>query len=232
MQRWYLAEQNQLTKTPPTNEVSRDIYPVNFEAGTGPNGRWLQMGAIDYGDRSEADQKLLTYTSKPIPQTIEITGHPLVELFMSSSTDDGAVIIYLETVDPEGRVTLLTEGNLRLMHRKVSDQIPPYPQFGPYHSYKRQDQAPMDPKAIEKVSIVLLPLSVTVKQGDALRIAIAGHDCDSFKQVPEQSDPVYHVYHQQTHLSCVDLPIMDQEKARLSTIKAGLQAIPFQEQVN
>jgi len=90
----------------------------------------------------------------------------------------------------------------------------------------------MDPKAIEKVSIVLLPLSVTVKKGDALRIAIAGHDCDSFKRVPEQSDPVYHVYHQQKYLSCVDLPIMDQEKGRASIIKSGLQAIPFQEQVN
>ena len=41
-------------------------YKVDFEATTGEANRWAtQVGAprIDYGDRSQADTRLLTFTS-------------------------------------------------------------------------------------------------------------------------------------------------------------------------
>lgn len=227
MQRWYLAEGHQLTLTVPVKHSSSSKYAVNFEAGTGSNGRWLQMGAVDYGDRKKADQKLLTYTSSPIQESIEITGHPLVELLLSCSTSDGAVIVYLEAVAPNGRVIVLTEGNLRLRHRKVSHEAPPYPQFGPYHSYKKADQQPMVANVIESIKITLLPMSVTLPAGYSIRVAIAGHDQDSFNRVPENGRPVYNIYHQENYLSHIDIPIVDGGKKRKENDIQGLNALDF-----
>ena len=71
---------------------------------------------------------------------MEVTGHPIVHLFAESTARDGAVHVYLEDVDPAGRVTMVTEGQLRLLHRKLSDAQPPYRSVVPYHSYEKAQQ--------------------------------------------------------------------------------------------
>lgn len=131
-------------------------------------------GGVDYGDRAVADKGLLTYTSSPLNRDVEITGHPVINLKISSSESDGAVIAYLEDVAPGGKVTMLTRGQLRLIHRKNSSEKPPYPIFGPYHTF--EDASPMRRGEVAEVSFGLLPLSVKVKKGHALRVAISGHD--------------------------------------------------------
>ncbi|MGH8651455.1 MAG: CocE/NonD family hydrolase C-terminal non-catalytic domain-containing protein [Gammaproteobacteria bacterium] len=45
---------------------------------------------------------LLTYTSEPLPAVTEITGHPVVTLFLAASTEDAALHVYLEGVGPGG----------------------------------------------------------------------------------------------------------------------------------
>ena len=68
---------------------------------------------------------------------VEITGNPIVTLYVSSTTPDAAFHVYLEDVAPDGTVTYITEGMLRAINRKVSNEEPPYVQFGPYHSLER-----------------------------------------------------------------------------------------------
>ena len=67
-----------------------------------------------YPDRSQQDARLLTYTSAALDRAIEVTGHPVVSLFISSTADDGTVFVYLEDVDSRGRVAYVTEGQLRI----------------------------------------------------------------------------------------------------------------------
>jgi hypothetical protein len=55
---------------------------------------------------------------------VEITGHPVVTLYVTSTAKDGAFYVYLEDVDENGKVTYVTEGQLRPLHRKVSNEIP------------------------------------------------------------------------------------------------------------
>lgn len=188
-----------------------DSYTVDFAVGTGSTTRWsTQLGgkAVDYGDRAEVDKRLLTYTSPPLEADVEITGTPVVCLMMSSSDPDGAVIAYLEEVGPDGRVTMLTEGQLRLIHRKVSTEEPPYPMFGPYHTFERKDSEPMMPDEFAEVTFSLLPLSIEVKAGHRLRIAISGHDRDNFEPVPCKSNQVYKFKRGQPDGSYIDLPIV------------------------
>ena len=208
MQRWFLNDQNILSIKEPSEKNASDEYAVDFDAGTGTYPRWDQIvKEVHYGDRSEPDKKLLTYTSAPLDQAIEITGHPVVCLQMSSTQTDGAIIVYLETVAPDGTVTMLTEGGLRLIHRKVSDSTPPYPQFGPYHSYEKKEALPMPVGQVVKVSFECLPLSVQVLQGHALRVAIAGHDKNCFDRMPQEGEVSINIFRQSSALSFIELPI-------------------------
>ena len=211
MQRYYFAGHNQLQISPPSDKEGKDSYTVNFDAGTGMNSRWCQLDNVYYGDRAETDKLLLTYTSEPLQCDTEITGHPIIHLHMSSSEPDGAVIAYLEDVAPDGSVTMLGEGNLRLLHRKVSTDTPPYPMFGPYHSFKQADAMLMEPGKVESVTFTFLPLSALIRKGHAIRIAIAGHDKDSFSRVPESGTPVYDIYRSIFNASYIDLPVMSSD---------------------
>ena len=101
MERWYLQADNVLAPAAPEVDSGSDEYAVDFEAGSGTSSRWAtQLGGGDvyYGDRSEADRKLLTYTSAPLAEDVEITGSAVISLEVSSTHDDGAFIAYLEDV--------------------------------------------------------------------------------------------------------------------------------------
>ena len=148
MQRYYLADGNALSQQPPTAKSGADRYAVDFEATTGLTNRWhTQMGGVPvhYPDRAEEDGRLLTYTSPPLTDDTEITGYPVVTLYVTSTATDGAFFVYLEDMAENGRVTYLVEGQLRALHRKVSTDVPPYTQFVPYHSFKKQDGMPLVP---------------------------------------------------------------------------------------
>ena len=88
-----------------------------------------------YPDRAEEDARLLTYTGAPLEGALRITGTPVVSLQLSSNKPDGALHVYLEDVAPDGRVTYLTEGILRLIHRSRMTPHCLYEQSGPSRSF-------------------------------------------------------------------------------------------------
>jgi len=61
--------------------------------------------------RTEKDRQCLTYTSGPLEQDIEVTGHPIVNLWVSSTADNGDFFVYLEDVDERGEAYYVTEEN-------------------------------------------------------------------------------------------------------------------------
>lgn len=131
----------------------------------------------------------------------------MVNLEVSSTATDGLLIAYLESVAPDGRVTYLTEGLLRARHRKLSTESPPYHEFGPVHSFKSVDAEPMVPGVATTVSFALLSVSVRVKAGHRLRVAIAGHDEAAFARVPAEGNPVLSIHRQRARASWIDLPV-------------------------
>ena len=142
-ERWHLAAERRLDRAPPERDGA-DEYAVDFQATTGPRSRWhteLDGGPVDYGDRAAADRALLTYTSDPLGDDVEITGDPEITLWLRSTAADGALHVYLETVDPRGVVRHIVEGGLRARDRKISTA--PYATSGVYHSHRRADAAPL-----------------------------------------------------------------------------------------
>lgn len=210
-QRWYLAAGHALSQDAPDAESGEDEVVVDFEATTGTTNRWHTQaggGPVTYPDRAEADRRLLTYTSPPLTKDVEITGYPVVTLYVTSTATDGAFFVYLEDVDEAGQVIYLVEGQLRALHRKVSTDPPPYTQFVPYHSFKRQDAMELVPGEVAELTFGLLPISALVKKGHRIRIAIAGADKDTFVRIPAEGTPTITVARNKTHASFIDLPVI------------------------
>jgi putative CocE/NonD family hydrolase len=212
-QRWYLGEGNTLSPDEPAAESGSDTYTVDFEANTGEYNRWWEMASIEqktviYGDRASADRRILTFTSAPLATEMEITGYPVVTLYVTSTETDGAFFVYLEDVDESGRVTYVTEGQLRAIHRKVSNETPPYNVQVPYHSFRQEDAEPLVPGEIAELTFGLHPTSVLIRKGHRIRIGIAGHDKGTFVRVPAEGTPVITVARDKLHASCIDLPVV------------------------
>lgn len=211
IQRLYLSADHQLTTKTPLLKEGSDQYQVDPTATTGRNNRWHAQARnkpIYFNSRREADKKLLVYDTPPLETDTEITGHPVVYLYIGSSATDGQFIAYLETIDPDGRVRMLTEGQLRGLHRKVSEDKPPYRMFGPYHSLKEKDALPLVPGEVAEIAFDLFPISVLLKKGQRLRLAIAGADADVFAPIKGCESPEITVERNSVYASCIDLPII------------------------
>ena len=207
-QKWYFQEGNSLTKDEPETNEGADDYKINFRASSGIFNRWLGPAGtpIYYRNRTKADTKLFLYTSPPLKEDLEITGNPIITLYLSSTHDDGAVFVYLEDVDEDGNVIYITEGNLRLIHRKISSEKPPYKNFIPYHTFLKKDALPLVPNEITEIKFGLIVTSVLVRKGHRIRLAIAGADKDTFKRYPSKGKPVITIERNKKYPSFIDIP--------------------------
>lgn len=207
-ERWYLNADRGLTRAVPAGSDS-DEYQVDFDATTGTQNRWYtQLGGDDvvYPDRADPDRRLLSYTSAPLEHDMEVTGNPVVTLRLTTTASDGAFFVYLESVAPDGRVTYVTEGMLRGIHRLVT--TPPYRTMYPYHSYRERDAAAIAPGAMTELRFGLFPVSVLFKRGHRIRIALAGADKDTFGRIPAEGGVSWRVSRTGGAPSYVDLPIV------------------------
>jgi putative CocE/NonD family hydrolase len=139
---------------------------------------------------------------------VEITGHPLLRLYVTSTTTDGAFIAYLEDVAPDGRVTYITEGQLRGVMRRVTDEPPPYKKAGPHRRELRADAMPLVPGEVAELTFELWATSVLIKKGHRIRVAVAGADKDSFLRYPKSGEtPILTIERNRHHASWIQLPM-------------------------
>ncbi|MXY32424.1 MAG: CocE/NonD family hydrolase [Gammaproteobacteria bacterium] len=206
---WYFGAEGTLTRDAPSAIDAEDAYTVDFTATTGTRNRWYTNGGggdVVYGDRREEDAKLLTYTSAPMEVDTEITGHPVVTLHVASTESDGAFIVYLEDVAPDGTVRYVTEGQLRAVMRAVTDDPPLYRKYGPHRSELRADAMPLVPGEVAEISFDLWATSVLIREGHRIRVAIAGADADTFLRYPRDGGvPVLSVQRNASYPSAIVL---------------------------
>jgi hypothetical protein len=213
LQKWYLQEDNLLIKKEPQNSDGADDYKINFRATTGIFNRWMGPAGtpIDYSNRTKADKRILTYTSLPLENDIEITGNPIITLYLASTHDDGAIFVYLEDVDEKNNVIYLTDGNLRLIHRKISKDLPPYKTMIPYHSFLKKDAAPMIPNQVSEIKFGLHLVSALVRKGHRIRIAISGADKDTFMRYPAEGKPIITIQRNKKYSSFIEIPTIKKD---------------------
>ncbi|HTO69780.1 MAG TPA: CocE/NonD family hydrolase [Myxococcota bacterium] len=183
----WLAEGHALASRAPAEAAAADEWRADPESRTGTSSRWRGLTVptwTEYGDRADADQHNLVYDSAALEADLEVTGHPVLHLWLRADGPDAAVFAYLEDVDPKGRVGYATEGWLRARDRKLGpDAEAPYALLAPYHSFARADAAPL--AAGERTELVfdLLPLSHLFRRGHRIRLSLATSDRDQFDAV-------------------------------------------------
>jgi putative CocE/NonD family hydrolase len=210
----YLGAGGELSTERPASGEAAVRYDVDFEATTGRHNRWFTNngggGDVVYGDRAAADERLLTFTSAPFAVDTEITGHPIITLYATSTHEDGLFIVYLEDVAPDGRVTYITEGQLRALQRKTSEYAPAYWKPGPHRSQLRADAMPLEPGQIAELQFELWATSVLIRAGHRLRVAVAGADKDTFLRYPRDGgEPTISVQTNARYASRIVLPVAD-----------------------
>ena len=208
---WYFGAEGTLARESYTVAEGADTYTVDFTATTGTRNRWYTNGGggdVVYGDRRDEDAKLLTYTSAPMAADTEITGHPVVTLWVASTETDGAFIVYLEDIAPDGTVRYVTEGQLRAVMRAVTDDPPLYRKYGPHRSELRADAMPLVPGENAEISFDLWATSVLIREGHRIRVAVGGADADTFLRYPRDgSVPVWSMQRNATYPSRIVLPM-------------------------
>jgi putative CocE/NonD family hydrolase len=187
-----------------------DRHQVDLARGTGTHTRHERLAAVDtreyYPDWDGRDAGLLCYDSAPLARDVEVSGHPVVTLWVESTEGDAAVFAYLSEVEADGRVRYVTEGVLRALHRREA----PAPRFEqrtwPYRTFARADAAPMPAGRPERLRFGLLPTSWLFKAGSRLRLAIAGADADHYVQVPHGRPPLLTIRRGPDHPSAIEVP--------------------------
>jgi len=190
-----------------------DAYEVDYSAGTDLKSRWVSLVNVDgitieYVGWDEKDKKLLCYTSTPLKEDMEVTGHPVVHLYVASTENDGNFFVYLQDVGPDGQIHYVTDGQLRALHRKISEQKPPYTSRVPYRTYKRNDAAALEPGEVAELVFDLLPTSYLFREGHSIRVAIAGADKDHFPLMKVDPPPTLKFYRNNVNASAIDLPVV------------------------
>jgi putative CocE/NonD family hydrolase len=162
-----------------------DRKDIDLSTSSGPSSRWSGQKwgmPADYGDRAEADAHLMTYDSAPVRSDMELCGIPVLALEVAALSGDPAFFVYLEDIAPDGKVTFLTEGQFRAIHRKVADPATlPYDQGPAPHSFARADALETSPGERMRVEFALSSVAARIKAGHRIRVAIGGADTHMFK---------------------------------------------------
>lgn len=208
----YASEGGKLSGEAPAGASASDRYDVDFGATTGTTNRWhtnFGGGRIDYPDRAAADHGIVSYTSEALARDTEVTGVPVATLEIQSSAADGAFFVYLEDVAPDGKVSYITEGELRALHRKVSPPSLGRASLGPHHSMASADGEALEPGEPAELKIGLWATSVLVKAGHRLRLAIACADVDTFTRIPAEGPVTVDILRDALHATRLELPVME-----------------------
>jgi len=207
---YYFGAANSITTTKPTEASAFDEYLTDYTSRSGLGTRWLcaagSVSECEYGDRAEADKRNLTYTTPPLQQDLEVTGHPVVHLFTSSTATDGAFFVYLEDIDENGVVNYISEGELKASLRKLDPR--PWKPDLPWHRSYAEDATPLTPGQVEEIVFDLQPTSNVFLKGHRLRVSIAGWDEENFGGPQFDPPPTIRMYRDSAHASYIELPII------------------------
>jgi uncharacterized protein len=196
-----------LQPEPPAASGAYDSYRVDYSTTTGKLSRWTSVNwGHKYSNMRFNDAKALSCTTAPLVSPVQVIGHPVVHLWLSTEAPDLDVFVYLEEVDEDGNSTYITEGNLRASHRALGKAS--FENLGlPWHDhFKSGLQAILPGEPIELV-FDLLPTAFEFSKGRRIRTTVAFADADNFETLVIDPAPVVHLLRDKDHPSFIELPI-------------------------
>jgi len=218
--RWYLHAGGSLSRDTPsgTNRAgqpagpSRYVYdphdpvptaggPTLMSGGPGGGVSWMP-GPRDQRE-VEARADVLSFTSDPLTEDVEVTGPVTVTLHAATSAADTDFTAKLVDVWPDGRALGVVDGIVRARYRDGSGQA-----------------RPITPGQVCEYTIDLVATSQLFPAGHRLRVDISSSNFPCFDRNPGNGAPAatateddfviaeQTIYHDDRHPSCITLPVI------------------------
>jgi putative CocE/NonD family hydrolase len=152
----------------------------------------------------EQRDDVLIYTTPPLQSPVEVTGHVMLKLFVSSDSLDTDFTGKLVDVFPDGRAMIITDGILRARFRDSFE-----------------NPSPLVPGVIYELAIDLWATSNVFMPGHRIRLEVSGSNFPKFNrnsntggnissESADQYKPAINkVYHDGLHASRLILPIIE-----------------------
>ena len=165
-----------LSRELPTDDETADTYTYNPDD---PTPSVQDLSGFPFGDypfdnrwRLRRDD-VLVYTSEPLTEDVEITGHPFVVLHAASDCPDTDWHVTLCDVLPDGRSDELTSGCLRAAYRDGLDATPTAITPGKVYEYR----------------VELMATSNVWKRGHHIRVTVASANYPASARNPNTNAP-------------------------------------------
>ncbi|WP_375325215.1 CocE/NonD family hydrolase [Flagellimonas sp. GZD32] len=183
---FFLGDDGTLINTPPVESEGKDQTTVSYD--------------------KESDGGALIYETAPLEKDIEITGHSKINLWVSSTANDGDFVATVNDVAPDGTITSYNYyGQLRASMRKLGE--PPYNNLGlPWHPANETDVDPLEPGKPTELEIAILPISMVFEKGHKiqLKISFVSRGTPTLDPAPQVT-----IYRDSEHTSYLTLPIIE-----------------------
>ncbi len=201
-----------LTSTAPSAGGGKASYAY-------PHPSWA-LGVVALGPQGpDPARGVLTFTTAPLPQDLEIAGNAKLVLYASSTRHDMDFIVKLSeqfAQSPDQRAKgiqpgyfIVTKGWLRGSH--VDRDPERGTEMAPHYTHARA--TPLTPGKIYKIEIALQPMAYRFKAGNRIRVEVVNGDS------PVTDALFYHIYrpdklgedtiyHDAEHPSQLVLPVM------------------------
>lgn len=200
---YFFGKDGSLSGNKPTSAEAYSQYtfdPANPCPTIGGNNLTIPRGPRAQ-NKIEGRDDVLSFTTLPLPQPIEVTGKVRAKIHLAASTPDTDLSIRLCDVYPDGKSYLIAEGMLRTRYRKSFTSPEPLPQG-----------------QIVEIPVECWPTSIVFNRGHRLRVTVTSSNMPRFDVNPGTGKPlsadgtklkqVNRIYCDVTHPSCVVLPVV------------------------
>jgi uncharacterized protein len=217
-QTFFLHADQSLASAKPTSAEASSLYQQKLPlVGMGGGSRWNCLTPlyryskkISYPNLDQLNKRMLCFTTAPQTTDVEITGFPQIDLYIASDTTDALIFAYLEDVAPDGKVTYITDGQLRAIYAKESD-----PKANSYkvnasalfQSFTHEDMTELEPGMPTLIRFELIPTSYLLRKGHSIRIAITTSDSDHFDTPAALSLHPIEIFHDSRYPSALHIPV-------------------------
>lgn len=115
--------------------------------------------------------QVVTWTSEPFEQAVEMIGTGAAHLFVEIDQEDTNLILRLWDTAPTGTRQLITTGFLKASHRELDERTT---EGNPYHPHTRA--VPVEPGKIEEYVVRLYPFASTFRPGHRLVVELSNDE--------------------------------------------------------
>ena len=204
-QAFYLTQGDGLAAAPP-KAVSKASFVV--DDGVACPGVTVTLANTTTVQPCHPAKGAASFALAPLTADTELTGHPVVDLWVSSSGPDANLFAYIEDVAPDGTIKPVTDGRLKASLRKVNPAPWALPPGVPWHRSYAEDAEALPLGQPVEVKFDLLPLSYVFKAGHRIQLTVAGADYRERERKVATPAPAISIHTGAGFASSVVLPLV------------------------